>query len=149
MSRVEHTRSLMALWGPAHDVLAGSPDRWLPRPLSMTGSEHFRGKIGALGIGVDVAYVVDPPWRDGSTVMRHVHITPAVASLGRIECEIVLRRVERGPLPLAFLGTTEARGAPLARVLGPVAARLLLRRFVALVTERMLRAATSRPEPYP
>lgn len=148
MSRVEHARSLMALWGPAHDVLAGSPDRWLPRPLTMTGSEHFRGKLGGFGVGVDVAYVVERPWRDGSTVMRHVHITPAVASLGRIECEVILRRVERGPLPLTFLGRTEARGAPLARVLGPVATRLLLRRFVALVTERMLRAATSRPGPY-
>lgn len=148
MSRIEHVRSVRALWGPTHDVLAGSPERWLPRPLSMTGTEHFRGKLGAFGLGIKVAYVVQPPWRDGSTVMRHVHITPEIASLGRVECEIVLRRVASGPLPVAFLGSTEARGAPLARVLGPVAARLLLRRFVGLVTERLLRAATSRPELY-
>lgn len=148
MSRIEHVRSLMALWGPAHDVLAGAPDRWLPRPLSMSGTTHFRGKLGVVGLKIDVAYVVQPPWRDGGTVSRHVHITPQVASLGRVECEIVLRRVEHGPLTLMFLGVTEPRGAPLARVLGPVADRLLLRRFVAVVTERMLRAATSRPEPY-
>jgi len=80
--------------------------------------------------------------------MRHVYITPAVASLGRGECEIVLRRTERGPLPLTFIGSTEAHGSPFARFVGPVAARLLLRRFVTLVTGRMLLAATSRPEPY-
>lgn len=149
MSHVEHVRPVAALWLQAHDVLCGPPDRWLPQPLSISGTERFKGKLRVLGVAVDLEYFVQSPWREGETVMRHVVLAPVLASLGRIECEILLEATTSGPLRVTYRADSDAADHWLANLLGPPVTRLLLRRFVTVVTSRLERAANWRPEPNP